>query len=125
MGNHKEPSQMKWIENLHIVFWLFKDMSWCLHWKILGMSMILPTLLIGIYIIYRTWDHLADRYHNIAVVLWISANAYWMIAEFYQFDELTMKNGLLYKDLCIIPFSIGIGVLAYYYLIVRKKESLV
>jgi hypothetical protein len=42
------------MENLHIVFWLFKDVSWCMGWKVLGVVFIIPTLAISIIIAWRT-----------------------------------------------------------------------
>ena len=40
------PLRYRKMENLHIVFWLFKDISWCMVWRPLGLAMILPTLII-------------------------------------------------------------------------------
>lgn len=40
------PIAYRKMENLHIVFWLFKDIAWCMFWKPLGMIMIIPTLAI-------------------------------------------------------------------------------
>jgi hypothetical protein len=44
------PLHFRRIENLHIVFWLFKDLSWCMIWKPLGILMIFPTLYFAILI---------------------------------------------------------------------------
>jgi hypothetical protein len=48
------PLKYRKMENLHIVFWLFKDVAWCLGLKWLGTVMIVPTLIISIVIAYRT-----------------------------------------------------------------------
>jgi hypothetical protein len=32
------PAQYRKMENMHIIFWLFKDISWCMIWKELGHS---------------------------------------------------------------------------------------
>lgn len=37
------PVAYRKMENLHIVFWLFKDIAWCMIWKPLGIAMIFPT----------------------------------------------------------------------------------
>ncbi len=37
------PERYRKIENLHIVFWLIKDMAWAMLWKPLGVFMIVPT----------------------------------------------------------------------------------
>jgi hypothetical protein len=34
------PMRFRKMENLHIVFWLFKDVAWCMVWKPLGILMI-------------------------------------------------------------------------------------
>ena len=44
------PLKFRKFENLHIVFWLFKDMAWCMFWKPLGLIMIFPTFIISVMI---------------------------------------------------------------------------
>ena len=41
------PSRYRRMENMHIAFWLVKDISWCLIWKVLGIIMIVPTLTVA------------------------------------------------------------------------------
>ena len=48
------PIAYRKMENLHIVFWLFKDIAWCMFWKPLGIAMIIPTLSVSIVIAWRT-----------------------------------------------------------------------
>ena len=109
------PVRYRKMENLHIVFWLFKDISWCMIWRPLGIAMIFPTLLISILITVRTRQYMSEVCHNIAVVVWIAANSYWMISEFLHFDALPVYGDITYKHLAIIPFATGILVLGYYY----------
>ena len=116
------PSKYRKMENLHIVFWLFKDLSWCLGIKPLGIAMIIPTLIISIIITNRTKDLVSELCHNIAVTLWILANSYWMISEFFSFDSKPFM-GFTYKHLALLPFSLGIFVLGYYYLIYRFTKK--
>ena len=110
------PIRFRKMENLHIVFWLFKDISWCMIWRPLGIAMIFPTLLIAIIITVRTRQFMSEVCHNMAIVVWISANSYWMISEFLHFDSLPLIGDITYKHLAIIPFSIGIAILGYYYI---------
>jgi hypothetical protein len=117
------PARYRRLENLHIVFWLFKDISWCMIWKVLGIAMIVPTLAVAIYIAYRTRNIKSELAHNLAVAFWISANSYWMISEFFGFDEVHIWNGYEGKHLAMIPFVIGVIILAWYYLIQRAKEA--
>ena len=111
------PLRFRKMENLHIVFWLFKDISWCMIWRPLGIAMIFPTLIIAIVISFRTRQYVSEVCHNVAIVFWITANAYWMISEFFHFDTAIVYGDITYKYLAIIPFSIGIIILTYYYLV--------
>jgi hypothetical protein len=117
------PSKYRKMENMHIVFWLFKDLAWCMGIKTLGIAMIFPTLIISVIITYRNKESISELCHNLAVTVWILANSYWMISEFFNFDTEPIL-GYHYKDLAIIPFSIGIIILGYYYLIYNKKSHL-
>ncbi|MDI9319841.1 MAG: hypothetical protein QM530_05125 [Phycisphaerales bacterium] len=103
------------LENLHIIFWLFKDMSWCMQWRPLGIAMILPTLIAAIIITVRSRDIFSEWIHNLAIIAWIVANSYWMISEFFHFDNQILYGTWAYKHLAIFPFCIGLLFLAYYY----------
>lgn len=117
------PARYRKLENLHIVFWLFKDISWCMIWKTLGIVMVIPTLSVAIYIAYRTRQIKSELAHNLAVAFWISANSYWMIAEFFGFDEAKVFGEYEGKHLAMIPFLIGVIILAWYYIIQRTKKA--
>ena len=110
------PIRYRKMENLHIVFWLLKDIRWCMIWKPLGIAMIFPTLVIAIVIAFRTRQFMSEVCHNVAIVVWITANSYWMISEFLHFDTNVLFGEYTYKHLAIIPFATGIIILAYYYL---------
>ena len=116
------PARFRRLENLHIVFWLVKDISWCMGWRELGILMIIPTLTVAIYISWRTRQIRSELAHNLAVTFWISANSYWMISEFFEFDETPVLYGFEGKYIAMIPFVIGVLILAWYYLIQRRKE---
>ncbi len=115
------PAKYRKMENLHIVFWLLKDISWCMVWKPLGILMIVPTLAISIVISWRNRHFISETCHNLAISIWITANSYWMISEFLCFDTKKIFYTYTYKHLAIIPFTIGIAILAWYYLVVAKK----
>ena len=116
------PARFRMLENLHIVFWLLKDVSWCLFWKPIGIAMIVPTLLIAIYISWRTRNVASEFAHNLAITFWITANSYWMISEFYGFDETPIYAQWEGRHFALIPFAIGIIALLNYYLFLRRKE---
>ena len=109
------PLKQRRFENLHIVFWLMKDISWCLMWRAFGVFMIVPTLGAAIFITWRGRDNRTDLAHNLAVVFWISANAWWMIAEFFEFDESPFLLGVSGRHLALIPFALGALVLLWHY----------
>lgn len=93
-------------ENLHIVFWLMKDICWMLELKIFGALMIAPTLFLAIYLVKKTW-HEREVFINTAIFFWISANSFWMLMEFF--------NGNRYKDFAAIPFACGFICVALFY----------
>jgi hypothetical protein len=117
------PLRYRKMENLHIVFWLFKDIAWCMVWRPLGIAMIIPTLIIAIIIAYRTRHYMSEVCHNLAIVVWISANSYWMISEFLLFDTHVLFGAYTYKHLALVPFIIGILILGYYYLWWRPRHK--
>jgi hypothetical protein len=117
------PAKYRKMENSHIIFWLLKDVSWCMLWKTLGILMILPTLVIALVIAWRTRELKSELAHNLAIAFWITANSYWMVSEFFGFDEVVVWQGVTGKHLAIIPFAVGIVILAYYYLVQRPREA--
>lgn len=119
---YKIPLKYRKMENLHIVFWLFKDVAWCMIWKPLGIVMIIPTLWISVVIAWRTRQYMSEWCHNLAITVWISANSYWMISEFIGFDHLAIGGQITYKHLALIPFSLGLFILAFYYLIWKPRH---
>lgn len=119
------PSFIRKYENLHIVFWLLKDMSWCMGWKYLALFMIFPTLLVAILVLIYLWHGTAEKYHNLAVLSWIIANSYWMSTELFQFDKhISPLGGWTYEQLAIIPFGVGVVIILRYYLslIINSKN---
>lgn len=110
------PAKYRRIENLHIVFWLLKDMSWAMLWRPLGVLMIIPTVAAAIIITWQTRKIKSELLHNLAVVFWIVANCYWMLTEFFS------KNDNL-RYYAVIPFAAGIGIIFYYYAIVLPEEN--
>src|SRR5215212_6297391 len=117
------PARYRKMENMHIVFWLFKDISWCMIWKVLGIAMIFPTLIISMVIAWRTRQLKSELAHNLAITFWISANSLWMISEFFGFDTVPFGSYFEGKHLALIPFTIGVLILAYYYAFQKRHEE--
>jgi hypothetical protein len=116
------PARFRRVENMHILFWLIKDACWALNFKYMALFMIIPTMSVAIMITWQTRCILSEFLHNLAVILWITANCTWMIGEFYGWDEnLVGPYGL--RQFSLIPFILGLLVLFYYYVFLgRKKE---
>ncbi len=121
-SNYVIPARYRKMENMHIVFWLFKDISWCMIWKVLGIAMIFPTLAVAVVIAWRTRSMKSELAHNLAITFWIAANSYWMISEFFGFDSIPLFNSYSVRHLALIPFLTGVLILGYYYLFQRREE---
>jgi hypothetical protein len=104
------PRRFRIAENMHIVFWLIKDMSWAMKFRWLGIGMFIPTLVLALLITWQTRRVRSELYHNLAVTCWIIANGYWMICEFY-WESLDFL-----RYFSVIPFSLGLISIAYYYI---------
>lgn len=87
------------LENLHLPFWLIKDLCWAMVWKPLGIMMIVPTVSLAVYLALRTRRNPKEFLPNLAIACWISANSIWMCDEFYA---------LGIKSNCILFFSAGL-----------------
>lgn len=80
-----------------------------LQWKILGITMIVPTISVALIIAINTWKEKNDEFWiNLAICFWIAANSYWMICEFFHHEEV--------KDYAGIPFVIGMFCVVYFYI---------
>jgi hypothetical protein len=124
--NHEKiyyiPARFRRIENLHILFWLIKDACWAMNLKPLAMFMIIPTIAVALLITWQTRYIISEFLHNLAVILWITANCTWMVGEFYGWDvNLIGPYGL--RQFSVIPFSMGLVVLAYYYLVLARRKD--
>jgi hypothetical protein len=117
------PIKYRRMENLHIVFWIFKDIGWCMGFSLLGITMIVPTIIISIIIAWRTRQIVSELCHNVAITVWISANSFWMCTEFFGVDHVEIGNGFTVKHLAMIPFLIGMLILAYYYIWYKPRHK--
>ena len=117
------PIAYRKMENLHIVFWIFKDIGWCMGFSWLGILMIIPTMIISIVIAWRTRNIVSELCHNLAITVWISANSFWMCTEFFGVDHVIVYGNITMKHLAMIPFVTGILILGYYYLIYKPSHK--
>lgn len=111
------PRRFRVAENMHIVFWLIKDMSWAMKFRWLGIGMFLPTLILALVITWQTRQIRSEYFHNLAVTCWIIANGFWMICEFYWEDLDYLRY------FTAAPFSLGLCFVLYYYLTERGRTK--
>lgn len=95
------------IDNMHVLLWLIKDTCWLLEWRAFGTFMIAPTIAVAVMLALRSRG---DRlfWINLAICCWITANSYWMLSEFFEFEQLKHYAG--------IPFACGFVAVAAFYL---------
>jgi hypothetical protein len=110
------PAKFRRTENLHILFWLVKDISWAMLYRPLGVAMLAPTLFVAVLITWQTRHLKSELFHNLAIVCWICANGYWMITEFFW------ENLVHLRFYTAIPFSIGLFFIVLYYLVILPQE---
>ena len=105
---HFPGSEIRVLENLHVALWLLKDVSWCSEWRLFGMFMAIPTVILAARLCWLGRQSYSELAHNGAVCLWICANITWMIGEFY-YGDMTRPYAKVF-------FFAGVAVLGAYYL---------
>lgn len=103
---------LRHFENLHIPLWLLKDTCWMMEWKTLGITMIIPTVSVALYLTAKSLKT-KDFYINLAVSFWIAANAFWMCCEFFGHPD--------WKFYASVPFGFGMICTLLFYLSKRKN----
>ena len=101
-------------ENLHIILWLFKDLSWLMEYKILGLVMVVHTILVAVLIAWESRGDRSELFHASAVILWILANSTWMIEDFF-FNG----HGHVIAEAFFLS---GLALLAVFYLVILPLE---
>jgi hypothetical protein len=103
-------------ESMHIFLWLIKDSCWMLEYKVLGVVMVLPTLALAAFLIFKTFRS-PDFYINMAIFFWICGNSFWMSMEFF--------NESRFKNYASIPFALGFVFLGLFYINkeIRRKAN--
>jgi hypothetical protein len=81
-----QTTNIRAIENAHILLWLLKDASWVHEWRWVGCAVIAPTILVQIFITWNNRKDWGELLHNAAIVFWLAANSIWMIGEFFYND---------------------------------------
>ena len=83
-----------------------------------------PTPGIALVIAWRARNFKSGLAHNLFIVFRISVNSCWMLNDFFGFDTVRIGTLTGGKHLAIVPSGIGLGILAYYYLVQKPRESM-
>jgi len=115
-------SKIRHYENLHIPLWLLKDTCWMMQWKIMGICMIVPTVLVAVIITIKSFYERNDGFWvNLAICFWISANSFWMICEFVHREDIKNYAGIFFvAGMIIVIYFYGKQFLLNYK---NKKQS--
>lgn len=103
------------VENLHIAFWLLKDLGWVQDMHVLGVAMVIPTLSMALWLTWQMRHERSELAHNTAVCCWIVANAIWMMGEFFYHDST--------RPQATIFFGLGLAILSFHYLVNFLKRN--
>ena len=85
-----------------------------MHWRVPGIIMIFPTILLALIITTACFKKGADNeaWIHLAVLFWICGNSYWMLCEFFNREDIQYFAGF--------AFLAGMLSTAYYY---RQESS--
>lgn len=70
---------------------------------------------LGYFIAYKSYANRVNFLHNVAIVLWISANSIWMTGEFYENDT---------RPIAVILFLVGLAIIATSYIFKQKPKNI-
>jgi hypothetical protein len=108
-GNTKFLSAL---ETSHVPLWLLKDICWLMSFRLVGVIIAIPTVLVAMIMVVLTYKDRSAFLPNLSIALWIIANTNWMVAEFYEFDT---------KSYSLYPF-IG-GLLVFVVFLIQKLRK--
>lgn len=104
------------LDIIHVPLWIIKDTCWMMEFKALGVLMIIPTISVAIILCYKSRNYLQRLLLNGSVLCWVSANALWMLNDFFDLNI---------HWLSLMLFSLGLIVVAIYvYFRIRRHKTL-
>jgi hypothetical protein len=103
-------------ENIHIYFWICKDLGWILNNKVLGMTFGTITLLWVLVLTYHAIckKNYEDLYFILSMFLWLGANYIWMLGNLI-YDTDVFRFGASCIMMC------GIVTIAFYFCFLKNK----
>jgi hypothetical protein len=96
---------LKKIERLHVPLWLVKDMFWMLGYGELSLLFAAPTIIISILLIMVKRG--SERYVELMMGFWLTANTFWMAHELFKTNT---------KGIALVMFMYGIIIFPMYLL---------
>lgn len=74
------------VENLHTYLWILKDLAWAQAWYLPGWVCGSNAVLLSFLVCMGSLMHreLTDLWHNLAQLLWLSANFIWMAGDLHD-----------------------------------------
>jgi hypothetical protein len=74
------------VENLHTYLWILKDLSWAQAWYLPGWVCGSNAVLLSFLVCMGSLMHreFTDLWHNVAQLLWLSANFVWMAGDLHD-----------------------------------------
>lgn len=70
-------------DGLHVLFWTGKDLMWAFENRIMWAFFATATVLLAIDVTYLTRSKMVQHVHAIVLLIWICANVFWAIGEFF------------------------------------------
>ena len=61
---YQSGRELKKKENVHVVLWLVKDFAWLMHFKVLGLLMAIPTVILAIVLTVKSLMVVFDTYYK-------------------------------------------------------------
>jgi hypothetical protein len=90
LENKSEYKLLEIVKVLHFPLWIIKDGSWFFDLPWLSFSTAISTIILGIFILFKTKG--VERIEWSLINLWLISNTLWMLSEkIYPFLEDTSK----------------------------------
>jgi hypothetical protein len=105
------------LETVHIPLWLIKDVCWLMTYRVLGVIVAVPTIVVAVVMAIITRKDKEKFLPNVSIAFWILANANWMFAEFFEIENIRFYS--------LFPFLLGILVfIAFLVQKVRRRNKI-
>lgn len=96
------------IENIHIYFWILKDLGWLLDNPYVSITFGILSLLILMILFYINTNY-EELYFICVTFIWLFSNFIWMVGDVLQYDTK------VYQFICSCGMTLGICLIACYY----------